>query len=199
MTCAGVGANTVGFEFSGSGASYTGGTYYSTNGSECASGNDEDFDWKAGPGNFNLYIGIWADGYLTDGPSLMGTSVDFTVPKGVSHVDVPEVKIIFAAYSLVWEIQSAGAAATCDAVGAANVRFEAVEKIGEYTRTRRWQEDCNHTSNRRSPPIVAGTYTLSATLLNGNDEVLASWTDPSPVEVSEAGASIIPTIKFEIP
>jgi hypothetical protein len=197
VTCKSVGANTVGFQFWGQ-TMDQGVSLYSTNDSECASGDDEAFEWTHGPGDFSLYIGIWTNGSSIDQRALLGASVDFTVPQDATHVEVPEVKIIYRSSTVSWDILKAGVASTCSAAKADSVSIQLYENTASSTRTITWTANCGNNTTHLSP-LDPGTYTVTATLLGSGDQKIATWTAPALLVITKDSAPQIPKITFEIP
>lgn len=197
VTCASVGANTVGFQFSGHTLDQGLGVY-DTNSGECASGDDESFEWTHGPGDFSLYVGIWTDGSSIDQRALFGTSVSFTVPQGATRVEVPEVKIIYRTSAVSWDILKAGVASTCSAAKANTVNLKLYENTATSTHTVNWTTTCGNTPTHL-PPLDPGAFTVTATLLDSGDQTIATWTAPALLVITKDSAPQIPKITFQIP
>jgi hypothetical protein len=194
VTCPMLGVGTVGYQFNGP-TLETQDNEYSSGGSDCAAG-EADFAWMHGPGTFSLLVGLWSSSFDANStPALVAVRVSFTVPPAGGTVIVPEAKMIFARFSLVWTIEKGGAPIACADAGAQTVRFELV---GDMSTTITFSRACADTTDT-TPPLRPGTYTASATLVGNAGATLATWTTSSAVVITRDMAPPLPPITFTLP
>ena len=87
--------------------------------------------------------------------------------------------------TVTWSITNAGAVASCEDVGALNVRVTAIDAVT----AQQFSERYSCTSGTSAQPLPASTYQLAVDLLGSGSVVLAAATDDAVV-LSGAGTTV---------
>lgn len=196
ITCADLGAQAVGFSISGE-ALEGGEAVLSTSGQFCDTGAYQNYAMALPPGQYSLGVslsaGLAADLNLK---SLLSGLASFSVAAGMTHIDIPEVKLVKIMLPLSWSIEKAGSSSTCANVGATQVDLVMNEVRDDYVNTISWSQPCSLSPSQ--PLAKPGTYQLTATLKN-DSSTLATWTAPDQLSFSTESAAIPPAITFKVP
>jgi hypothetical protein len=196
LTCADLGAKTVGFTISGAALESAEKLLAATD-QFCESGSYQNYPLTLPPGSYDFGISLSA-GLTSDAnlKALLSGLASFTVAPGVTHVDIPEVKLVRITFPLKWTIQKAGSPSACDAVGADEVAFVLTETRDGSLNTISWSMPCTQTPAETI--TKPGTYDLTATLQKG-DTSLATWAAPEKLIFSTESAGVPPAITFKVP
>jgi hypothetical protein len=196
LTCADLGAKTVGFTISGAALESAEKLLAATD-QFCESGSYQNYPLTLPPGSYDFGISLSA-GLTSDAnlKALLSGLATFTVAPGVAHVDIPEVKLVRITFPLKWTIQKAGSPSACDAVGADEVAFVLTETRDGSLNTISWSMPCTQTPAETI--TKPGTYDLTATLQKG-DTSLATWAAPEKLIFSTESAGVPPAITFKVP
>lgn len=196
LTCAALGAQTVAFSISGDSLAAPE-QVLDANSQFCETGAYQNYPITLTPGQYALGVSL-AAGLASDLnlKALVSGLASFTVTPGLTHIDIPEVKLVRITLPLKWTIEKGGSPSACDAVSASEVAFVLSETRDGVLNTISWSVPCAQTPSETI--TKPGTYELTATLKNG-DTSLANWTAPEKLTFSSESASIPPAITFKIP
>lgn len=196
LTCADLGAQTVAFSISGDSLA-TAEKVLAAGNQFCETGAYQNYPITLTPGQYALGVSL-AAGLASDLnlKALVSGLASFTVTPGLTHIDIPEVKLVRITLPLKWTIEKGTSPSTCDAVGASEVAFVLTETREDFLNTISWSVPCAQTPSETI--TKPGTYELTATLKNG-DTSLATWTAPEKLTFSSESATIPPAITFKVP
>lgn len=196
LTCTDLGAQTVAFSISGDSLAAPE-EVLDANGQFCATGAYQNYPVTLTPGQYALGVSL-AAGLASDLnlKALVSGLASFTVTPGLTHIDIPEVKLVRITLPLKWTIEKGGSPSACGAVGASEVAFVLSETRDGVLNTISWSVPCAQTPSETI--TKPGSYELTATLKNG-DTSLANWTAPEKLTFSSESASIPPAITFKVP
>lgn len=195
LTCADLGAQTVGFAVSAKALDTE--TVLTPMGQFCENGAYQNYPIALPAGEYSLGVSLSSGSAAAQTlKALLSGLGTFTVAAGTTHVDIPEIKLVRIMLPLSWSIEKSGSSSTCTNVGATQVDLVLNEVRDDYVNMISWSQPCSLSPSQ--PLAKPGTYQLSATLKN-DSATLATWTAPDKLSFSTESAAIPPAITFKVP